>query len=118
MSVKMHVLFEETTQTMFRIPGIRFTVIALFLASQVVLASYAFARNNANLSRDQIRSMHILDRPSRPGHFYGNAVRRKHSREQSAPVRTNPASAWQGQPAYNGYYGGSYQTGETIIYGE
>lgn len=30
------------------------------------------------LTRQQIRSMHILDRPNRPGHFYGNAVRRRY----------------------------------------
>jgi len=29
-------------------------------------------------SRQAIRSMHILDRPNRPGHFYGNAVRRRY----------------------------------------
>jgi len=29
-------------------------------------------------SRQAIRSMHILDRPNRQGHFYGNAVRRRY----------------------------------------
>lgn len=32
------------------------------------------------MSRQEIRSMPILDRPNRPGHFYGNTVRRRHSR--------------------------------------
>ena len=32
------------------------------------------------LTRREIRSMDILDRPNRPGHFYGNAVRRRHGR--------------------------------------
>jgi hypothetical protein len=97
---------------------IRISVIVLFLVSQVAMASYAFARNNANLSRDQIRSMNIVDRPSRPGHFYGNAVRRKHSHQQSAPVRSNPANMYQGPASYGTTYGGSYQTGGTVIYGQ
>lgn len=42
----------------------------------------------ANLSRDQIRSMPILERPDRPIHFYGNAVRRRHRQfHGQAPVR-------------------------------
>lgn len=32
----------------------------------------------ANLSRTEIRSMPVTARPDRPGHFYGNAVRRRH----------------------------------------
>ena len=40
--------------------------------------SYSSA-NSGQSSRQHIRSMHILDRPSRPGHFYGNAVRRRHA---------------------------------------
>ena len=32
------------------------------------------------LTRQEIRSMDILDRPNRPGHFYGNTVRRRHGR--------------------------------------
>jgi hypothetical protein len=98
---------------------IRISVFALVLVSLVALASIALARNNGNLSRDQIRSMHILDRPSRPGHFYGNAVRRRHGREaQNAAVRTYPNRAWQVSPSYGNAYGGSYQTGEVIIYEE
>lgn len=38
-----------------------------------------------NLSREQIRSMPVVERPSRPGHFYGNAVRRRYHR-QVAPA--------------------------------
>lgn len=48
----------------------------------------------ANLSRAQIRSMPVIERPSRPGHFVGNAVRRRHERGWSAlpaPVRAVPA---------------------------
>lgn len=31
--------------------------------------------------RQHIRSLHILDRPYRFGHFYGNTVRRRHRRQ-------------------------------------
>jgi len=97
---------------------IRISVIVLFLVSQVALASNALARNNANLSREQIRSMPILERPSRPGHFYGNAVRRKNGQMQSGAMRANPANVYQGSTSYGPTYGGSFQTGETIIYGQ
>lgn len=98
---------------------VRISLFALLLLSQIALASFAFARNNANLSREQIRSMHILDRPSRPGHFYGNAVRRKHSREmQSGSARMTPGTVWQGSPNYGNAYGSSYQTSGEVIYGE
>ena len=30
----------------------------------------------ADLTREQIRQMPLLERPNRPGHFYGNTVRR------------------------------------------
>ncbi len=33
-----------------------------------------------NLSRQEIRQMPITQRPSRPGHFYGNTVRRAQQR--------------------------------------
>lgn len=32
--------------------------------------------SNASLTREQIRQMPLLERPNRPGHFYGNTVRR------------------------------------------
>ncbi|MHB0955175.1 MAG: hypothetical protein ACYC6N_28000 [Pirellulaceae bacterium] len=35
--------------------------------------------------REQIESMDILDRPYRPLHFYGNAVRRQHYRGRALP---------------------------------
>jgi hypothetical protein len=31
-----------------------------------------------NMSRREIRQTPVLERPSRPGHFYGNTVRRNH----------------------------------------
>ncbi len=36
-------------------------------------------------ARDQIKSKPIEQRPNRPLHVYGNAVRRRHSRAHSAP---------------------------------
>ena len=33
-----------------------------------------------NLTRAEIRAMPIQERPSRPGHFYGNTVRRRGGR--------------------------------------
>ncbi|MDO4574906.1 MAG: hypothetical protein Q4D98_06790 [Planctomycetia bacterium] len=35
------------------------------------------AQAHAGYTRAAIRSMPILERPNRPGHFYGNAVRRR-----------------------------------------
>ncbi|MBC8873841.1 MAG: hypothetical protein H8E44_30750 [Planctomycetes bacterium] len=46
--------------------------------------------NNANTRRahrQTIKSMHILDRPYRPGHFYGNTVRRRYYRGTSQRPR-------------------------------
>ena len=44
-----------------------------------------------NLTRAEIRSMPIEERPDRPIHFYGNAVRRRHHRAPpAAPVRPAP----------------------------
>lgn len=34
--------------------------------------------------RKYIKSMHILERPNRPFHFYGNTVRRIHYRQAAA----------------------------------
>lgn len=70
----------------------------------LVVAPIALARN-PGLSRAEIRSMPITERPSRPGHFYGNAVRRNTSRAMESgrmapmPGRVTPANAWQGYQA-------------------
>jgi hypothetical protein len=64
----------------------RFWMIAVLLIFELVGAGVASAANTAsakNLSRSEIRSMPITHRPSRPGHFYGNTVRRRHSRHHS-----------------------------------
>lgn len=38
-------------------------------------------------SREELRSTPITQRPSRPLHVYGNAVRRRHQRSFTAPAR-------------------------------
>ncbi len=48
------------------------------------LATAAFMPSSADAAsgetRQNIRSVPIVARPSRPGHFYGNTVRRVHQR--------------------------------------
>jgi hypothetical protein len=90
---------------------------ALMAASLLAVGTSALARNNTNLTRSEIRSMPIEARPSRPGHFYGNAVRRKTYRAaEKGAVKTLPANAWQGYRApvrENAWIEG--QTSETVI---
>jgi hypothetical protein len=64
----------------------------------LVVTSSALARN-PGYSRAEIRSMPITERPSRPGHFYGNAVRRSYSRQVEAPQMRPPSASWQGYRA-------------------
>jgi hypothetical protein len=61
----------------------RLTMFVLLVATQFFVPSTVQARTN--LSRQEIRQMPITARPSRPGHFYGNTVRRSQSRAQSGP---------------------------------
>jgi hypothetical protein len=42
----------------------------------VALPVKAQASSNVNASRNQIKSMPLMQRPNRPGHFVGNTVRR------------------------------------------
>jgi hypothetical protein len=58
----------------------RCTVFALLAAAQFVVPSTLLARQTV-LARQEIRELPILERPSRPGHFYGNTVRRNHVRK-------------------------------------
>ena len=52
-------------------------LLAIFVAvSAFALAGEAEAASRTNLSRAQIRSMPMVARPNRPGHFIGNTVRR------------------------------------------
>jgi hypothetical protein len=63
----------------FRMNGRRWFVLAM-LGMQVALGAAAVAEA-ATMSRKEIREMPIVERPSRPGHVYGNTVRRNHSRQ-------------------------------------
>jgi hypothetical protein len=62
---------------------VRIALLAAFLAAPFAVST-ALAANN--LSRREIRQMPITERPSRPGHFYGNAVRRNQTRPAGAVV--------------------------------
>jgi hypothetical protein len=57
----------------------RLTVFVFLVATQFIVPSTLLAKQ-AMVSRQEIRQMPILERPSRPGHFYGNTVRRGHTR--------------------------------------
>ncbi len=63
---------------------VRIAVLAALLAVPFAVSTASAANNN--LSRREIRQMPITERPSRPGHFYGNAVRRNQSRHAGAVV--------------------------------
>jgi hypothetical protein len=54
-------------------------LIATTLIAAAVAPSPADAATSSD-SRSTIRSTPIVSRPSRPGHFYGNTVRRVHQR--------------------------------------
>ena len=54
-------------------------LIATTLITAAVMPSLADVASAAE-SRQAIKSMPIVSRPSRPGHFYGNTVRRVHQR--------------------------------------
>ncbi len=59
----------------------------LMLTVALVIFAGAFATaTEPGLSREEIRSMNILDRPNRPLHFYGNAVRRRFHRASAGLV--------------------------------
>ncbi len=56
----------------------------LLIATATVLSFVSFptaatptAQAATTLTRTEIRAMPIHNRPSRPGHFYGNTVRRR-----------------------------------------
>ena len=63
---------------------VRYAILAAVLVVPFVALSNASAA--ASLSRREIRQMPILERPSRPGHFYGNSVRRTATRQTGAVV--------------------------------
>ena len=78
---------------------IRNLMIAALVASACGAVSTAWARG---YSRRNIRQMPILERPSRPGHFYGNAVRRRNSRQVAPSVQGNPWRGYQQTPQTSG----------------
>jgi hypothetical protein len=47
---------------------------------------------NATTTRQAIRDMPLLERPNRPGHFYGNTVRRIHDRREARESRMTQQS--------------------------
>ncbi len=53
----------------------RFLIAFVVVASAFVVADDSQAANRT-LSRAEIRSMPMVARPNRPGHFFGNTVRR------------------------------------------
>ncbi|HTU23845.1 MAG TPA: hypothetical protein VMF30_00520 [Pirellulales bacterium] len=58
-------------------------VARILIASALIAAATAVstpAEAATNMDRATIRSMPITTRPSRPGHFYGNTVRRINQR--------------------------------------
>lgn len=65
---------------------VRYAILAALLV--VPFAALSTASAATNLSRREIRQMPILERPSRPGHFYGNSVRRSATRQSAAVVST------------------------------
>ncbi len=68
----------------------RAMLFGLLAVTQLGLVAPAPAREAATVTRKDIRSMPILERPSRPGHFYGNSVRRNAVRKSSF----TPANIW------------------------
>jgi hypothetical protein len=63
---------------------VRYAILVALLVAPFVAGSSTLAATN--LTRREIRQMPITERPSRPGHFYGNAVRRNQSRPTGAVV--------------------------------
>lgn len=59
---------------------LRYLMIIVAMLGSLGFEEGSQAAGSANLSREQIRQMPIVTRPSRPGHFYGNTVRRAHNR--------------------------------------
>lgn len=57
----------------------RWWMLAVLLVLEVMPTNATFAASR-NVSRSEIRQRPITQRPSRPGHFYGNTVRRRHDR--------------------------------------
>lgn len=65
------------TRTLLLILAVASTATLLLPVQEVSASGPMIARG---AEREAIKSQHILNRPQRPGHFYGNTVRRRHSR--------------------------------------
>ncbi len=92
---------EDTVRVLVNIqPSVRHLTmntwtLAIALAGVLWISSAAAAESRGNsypviatgAQRQAIKSTHILHRPSRPGHFYGNTVRRRNHRAASVPTR-------------------------------
>jgi len=67
--------------------GVLTVLLVVTIASVLTLAPTAsdgrseVATRSRSAQRQAIKQMPILERPSRPGHFYGNTVRRRNSRQ-------------------------------------
>ena len=69
---------------------VRYLVMALVAGINLITVASVEARGTA-LTRQQIKSTPILERPSRVGHFYGNTVRRRANRETSRSTEYAPS---------------------------
>jgi hypothetical protein len=68
---------------------------AVVLANVCSLSSQVFADGPViafGAERQEIRSTPILERENRPLHFYGNTVRRRHTRHSQATAAVRPTS--------------------------
>ena len=92
---------EDTVKVLVNIkPSVRHQTMntwtmAIALAGVLWITSAAAAQSSGNsypiiatgAQRQAIKSTHVVNRPSRPGHFYGNTVRRRNHRTASVPTR-------------------------------
>lgn len=62
----------------------KYPVPGLFQGTRTAIARVGFSPNIVAPSAEYetIKNMHILERPYRPFHFYGNTIRRRHYRQQ------------------------------------
>ncbi len=79
----------------------RFAIYAALTATLFTTAATAAANENwsgavnpVSPEAQQIRQQPILERPDRPGHVYGNTVRRMHRRGNPLPMPRDFNSWW------------------------
>ncbi|HUG69413.1 MAG TPA: hypothetical protein VMM76_16800 [Pirellulaceae bacterium] len=66
-----------TSRTLLLILAVVLTVPSVLPLQETAATEPMIARGD---QREAIKSQYILDRGYRPGHFYGNTVRRRHAR--------------------------------------